>query len=101
MNILVSECKCYHLLLVAKYGDVHHRQNWRLHPTAGLIFNVFIAVLYVMSPFTNSSEFYAIIRGCGGRGWVLGGGGWLGGWGGVCTPARKTFLSGLRNVWPR
>ena len=33
MNIHVSECKCYCLQLVPKFGDMHDRQNRRLHPT--------------------------------------------------------------------
>ena len=33
MNIHVSECKCYGLHLVPKFGDMCDRQNWRLHPT--------------------------------------------------------------------
>ena len=33
MNIHVSECKCYCLHLIPKFGDVHDHQNWRLHPT--------------------------------------------------------------------
>ena len=33
LNIHVSECKCYCLHLVPKFGDMCDRQNWRLHPT--------------------------------------------------------------------
>ena len=33
MNIHVSECKCYCLHLIPKFGDVRDRHNWRLHPT--------------------------------------------------------------------
>ena len=34
MNIHVSECKYHCIHLVLKFGDVHDRQNWQLHPTA-------------------------------------------------------------------
>ena len=37
MNIHVSDCKCYCLHLVPKFGDVRDHQNWRLYPTARVL----------------------------------------------------------------